>query len=463
MWFFEQTIPGSTGPRDNLPIAVRLRGPVEVFALTQSFEEIIRRHDVLRTTFNTVDDMQPFTDPLSSTPILSVQGTVFQVIHPYQKPLAAGSVDNMPTVSFVDLTLWSKQQQDHEVTRLLREEQYYVFDLRTGPLLHIKIVQLMKDEWILLLNIHHIIFDGWSMGVFIQELFTCYEAFANGRPTPLPDLPIQYVDYALWQHQWLQGEVLQRKLAYWQKQLAGVPTLLKLPTDFTRPAVRSYEGKRYSFPFSHELSQGILALSQREGVTLFMVLLTAYNILLYLQSGQSDIVVGSMLADRTRAETEKLLGLFINPVALRTKIDRGSITFHELLHYVRTTTLAAYTYQDTPFQYVVEQSGLQLNPAYTTLFQVMLTLQDTSLSRGLEQIEGVTIQALGDEWVDWETELAPCDLELHIMEDAHGSLRGNLYYSTDLFAENTIQKLIEHFLSILKRAIINPEQQIQDL
>jgi non-ribosomal peptide synthetase component F len=227
--------------------------------------------------------------------------------------------------------------------------------------------------------------------------------------------------------------------------------------------VRSYEGKRYSFTFSHEFSQGILALSRREGVTLFMVLLTAYNILLYLHSGQSDIVVGSMLADRMRAETEKLLGLFINPVALRTKIEHGTITFRELLHHVQTTTLAAYTYQDTPFQYVVEQSGLQPDPAYTPLFQVMLTLQDTSFSKGLEQIEGLTIEPLGEELVAWEAELAPCDLELHILEDTHGGLRGNLYYSTDLFMENTIQKLMEHFQSILKRVITNPEQQVQDL
>jgi len=158
-----------------------------------------------------------------------------------------------------------------------------------------------------------------------------------------------------------------------------------------------------------------------------------------------------------------LLGLFINPVALRTKIDHGNITFRELLHHVRATTLAAYTYQDTPFQYVVEQSGLQPDPAYTTLFQVMLTLQDMSFSKGLEQIEGFTIEPLGDEWIAWEAELAPCDLELHILEDVRGSLRGNLYYSTDLFKENTIQKLIEHFLSILKRAITDPGQQVQDL
>ncbi len=466
MWFFEQTVPGSTGPRDNLPMAVRLRGALEVLALTQSFEEIIRRHAVLRTTFNIIDDTQSSIDALVSTHQLPgdhLQGSVFQVIHPYQKPRAAESADHMPTISCLDLTTWSEQAQDHEVSRLLREEQYYVFDLKTGPLLHIKLVQLTQDTWVLLVNIHHIIFDGWSMGVFVQELFTIYAAFVNHRPAPLPDLPIQYVDYALWQRQWLQGEVLQHKLAYWQKQLAGVPALLPLPTDFTRPAVRSYAGKRYAFPFAHELSQEILAMSRREGVTLFMLLLTAYTILLYQHSRQADIVVGSMLADRTRTETEQLLGLFINPVALRTKIDHGTTTFRELLHQVRTTTLAAYTYQDTPFQYVVEQSGLPANPAYTTLFQVMLTLQNTPFSKGLEQIDAVTVQPLGDEWVDWEAELAPCDLELHIMEDAQGGLRGNLYYSTDLFREQTIQKLVEHFQSILQRAVSNPEQQVQHL
>jgi acyl-CoA synthetase (AMP-forming)/AMP-acid ligase II/acyl carrier protein len=467
MWFFEQTIPGSTGPRDNIPIAVRLRGSVEIDALMQGFEEIMRRHDILRTTFNTVDEMQPFTEAQTSMHRLSfdhLNGTVFQVIHPYQQSLAVGeAADNTPIVSFFDLTAWLEPQQDQEVARLLREEQYCVFDLRTGPLLHIKIVQLRQDEWVLLLNIHHIIFDGWSIGIVIQELFTCYEAFVHQRPVSLPELPIQYGDYALWQRQWLQGEALQRQLAYWQKQLAGVPALLKLPTDFPRPAVRSYAGKCYSFTFSRELSQDIQVLSRGEGVTLFMVLLTAYTILLYLHSGQSDIVVGSMLADRMRTETEKLLGLFINPIALRMRIEHGDITFRELLHHVRATTLAAYTYQDAPFQYVVEQSGLQPDPAYTTLFQVMLTLQDMSFGTGLEQIEGLTLEPLGDEWVVWEAEQAPCDLELHILEDMHGGLRGNLYYSTELFVENTIQNLMEHFQDILKRAVIDPGERVQDL
>ena len=467
MWFFEQTIPGSTGPGDNIPIAARLQGSVEILALMQSFEEIIRRHDILRTTFNTVDDKQPFTDTLTSAhtlPTAHSHDTVFQVIHPYQKSHVDGLTDNtLPMISFFDLTAWPKQEQEQEVTRLLKEEQYYVFDLRTGPLLHIKIVQIAQDEWVLLLNVHHIIFDGWSMGIFMQELFALYEAFANRRPSPLPELSIQYVDYALWQHQWLQGDVLQRGLAYWQKQLAGVPALLKLPTDFPRPAVRSYEGKRYAFTISHELNQGIQALSRREGATVFMVLLTAYTILLHLSSGQADIVVGSMLADRIRTETEKLLGLFINPVALRTKIDRANITFRELLHQVRTTTLAASTYQDIPFQYVAEQAGLRPDPAYTTLFQVMLTTQDTSFSKGLEQSEGFSLEPLGDEWIAWEADLAPCDLELHILKDEHGNLRGDLCYSTDLFMESTIQELMEHFLSILERAVIDPEQEVQNL
>lgn len=467
MWFFEQTIPGTTGPGDNLPVAARLRGPIQLSVFMQCIEEIICRHAILRTTFNTVNEMQNFKERAISLPDIpdeGERGSVFQVIHPYQRQRRTlESANDTPMLASVDLTPWSRQEQEQEVARLLREEQYYVFHLRTGPLFHVKVVQLREDEWVLLLNAHHSIFDGWSMGVFIQELLSLYEAFAQGHPAALPELPIQYVDYALWQHQWLQGEVLQSRLAYWKKQLAGVPAFLRLPTDFTRPAVRSYAGKRYSFTFAQEISQGIQALSRREGVTLFMVLLAAYTILLYRLSGQADIVVGSMVAGRTRRETEKLLGLFINPVALRVRIEHSEITLRELLDHVRTTTLAAYTYQDAPFQNVVAQLGLPYDPAYSTLFQAMLTLQDRSFGKGLEQLAGVSVEPLGDEWVDWEAELAPCDLELHVLEDAHGGLRANLYYSTELFMESTIQKLMEQFRHILQQAISHPEQKIAEV
>jgi aryl carrier-like protein len=446
MWFFEKAVPGSTGPGDNLPVGARLIGPLHPEALLQSFEELVRRHDVLRTSF------------------VTHQGRPLQAIRPYQVKEQTQEMHTSSNLalSLFDLTKWSRPEQEAEVTRLFREEQYFTFDLESDALLRVKLIRLAEKEWILLLNMHHIISDAWSLGILMSELGMLYVALSQGEPSPLPPLSIQYADYAVWQHRWLRGAILERQLAYWSTQLAEAPTLLPLPTDYRRPPVRSYAGACFSFTLSEDVSKGIIALSRSEGVTLFMTLLAAFTLLLHHYGGQEDIVIGSITAGRVRAEIEGLIGLFTNLVALRIQIKDGNITFRELLQHVQAVTLDGYAHQDVPLQTVVEHLGIIQDPSYTTLFQVMFVLQNTPLSNGITQLGDLEIQPLGSEWVQWEAELAPCDLELHMFESEEGILRGNLYYSTELFERTTIERLMAWFQDILKRIGVDSKRRVNE-
>ena len=310
LWFLEQLEPGSSAY--NIPAAVRLTGSLDVAVLEQNLNEIVQRHEVLRTTFG------------------MVSGEPRQVIAP---ALAL-------TLRWVDLRDLPEAQQEIQVDRLATEEAQQPFDLAKGPLLRATLLHLGEAEHVLLLTMHHIVSDGWSMGVLIRELAALYQAFSTGKPSPLPQLPIQYADFAHWQRQWLQGEVLAAQLSYWQQQLTGAPALLELPTDRPRSAIQTFRGATQFLALPEPLTQKLKTLSQRSGVTLFMTLLAAFQTLLYRYTGQEDICIGSPIANRNRSETEELIGFFVNTLVLRTDMSENP-SFQELLGRVREVTLGA--------------------------------------------------------------------------------------------------------------------------
>jgi non-ribosomal peptide synthetase component F len=291
LWFLDQLEPGS--PFYNIPQAISIQGNLNVEALRLTFEEIVRRHEVLRTTFSLVD------------------GSPIQVIAKHSKL----------SLPVIDLTSLTESERDLESARLAAEEAQKPFDLVRGPLVRAVLLALSADNHVLLLTIHHIVSDGWSMGVLFRELALIYEAFAAGKPSPLPELPIQYADYASWQREWLQEDALKTQLDYWKTQLADAPPTLELPKDKLRPAVQRFRGAKVVHHLPLTLTDGLKQLSVNERVTLFMTLLAAFKVLLWRYTNQDDIVVGSPIANRTRAETEDLIGFFVNTLVLRTALS----------------------------------------------------------------------------------------------------------------------------------------------
>jgi amino acid adenylation domain-containing protein len=424
LWFLEQLEPGSGAY--NIPAAVRLTGSLDVATLEQSLNEIVQRHEALRTTFR------------------MVSGEPIQVIAPV-KAL---------TLQLVDLRDLPEATQEAQVERLATESAQQPFDLAMGPLLRATLLHLGEAEHVLLLTMHHIVSDGWSMGVLIRELAALYEAFSTGKPSPLPQLPIQYADFAHWQRQWLQGEVLAAQLSYWQQQLAGSQTVLELPTDRPRPAVQTFRGATQFLALPAPLSQKLKTLSQRSGVTLFMTILAAFQTLLYRYTGQEDICIGSPIANRNRSETEDLIGFFVNTLVLRTDMSENP-SFQELLGRVREVALGAYAHQDLPFEQLVEALQPERNLSHQPLFQVMFVLQNAPMS-ALE-LPSLTISSL-----EMESSTAKFDLTMS-MEDSEQGLVGSLEYNTDLFDTATISRMLEHFQTLLEGIVANPEQRLSDL
>src|SRR5215472_2633831 len=345
LWFLDQLQPNSA--TYNVPIAVRTSGALSVEALEQSLNEIVQRHEVLRATFDMVEE-QP----------------VQLIVPRLQVELAR-----------VDLRTLPQSEREAEARRLASEEAKRPFDLRQGPVLRASLLRLGSEDHVLLLTLHHIVFDQWSRGILLHELTTLYAAFSAGQPSPLPALPIQYADYAVWQRQYLQGGVLEKQLSYWKQQLVGAPANLELPTDRPRPAVRTFLGARASLALSKALAEKLRELSRQESATLFMTLLAAFNVLLYRYSGQDDIVLGSPIAGRNRAEIENLLGFFVNTLALRNDLS-GDPSFRELLSRVREVAMQAYTHQDLPFERLVEEIHVERDLSRNPLFQVMFALQN---------------------------------------------------------------------------------------
>jgi amino acid adenylation domain-containing protein len=424
LWFLDQMKPGN--PLYNLGGAVRLRGFLDIAALEQSFNEIVRRHEALRTTFKTVD------------------GQPVQMVAPTFK-LA------LPILDWRQL---EQNEQETEVLRLAEDEAQRPFDLANGLLIRITLVRMADTEYVALLTMHHIVSDAWSMSVFVRELSTLYEAFTAGNPSPLPELPIQYPDFAAWQRQWLQGEVLETQLSYWRKQLGDSLPVLQLPTDRPRPRVQTFRGAEYSFSLDSELTKALKELSQQEEVTLFMTLLAAFKTLLYRYTFQKDVLVGSPVANRNQTETEQLIGFFINTLVLRTDLS-GNPTFRELLERVRKITWDAYDHQDLPFEKLVEELQPERDLSYSPLFQVKFML-DNSPEEELK-FSDVTLSSL-----NLENSTAKLDLSLDMFE-TDSELRGSFEYNIDLFDEASIARMADHFYGLLSGIVANPEQPIAQL
>jgi amino acid adenylation domain-containing protein len=427
LWFLDQWQPGNAFY--NVSNAVRFTGLLDVAALEQSFQHVIARHEVLRTTF------------------AAPEGRPVQVIAP------ALSLK----LPLIDLRRLSEVAGQVLVRRLATQEAQHSFDLTYGPLIRAILLQLSAQEHVLLLTMHHIVSDGWSTGVLIRELATLYQAFSIGETASLPDLCIQYADFALWQREWLRGEVLERQLAYWKEQLRTAPAALELPTDRPRPPVQTFRGATHSFVLPESLTEALEKLSRRQEVTLFMTLLAAFKTLLSRYTGQADVVVGSPIANRNRREIEDLIGFFVNVLALRTDFA-GNPTFRELLGRVREVTLGAHAHQDLPFEMLVEELRPERDLSRTPLFQVLFALQNAP--RSAVELPGLTLHPLE---VGGTT--ARFDLALS-MVGADRGLRGVLEYNTDLFDAVTIDRLVGHFRTLLEGIVATPErldQRISDL
>ncbi|WP_096595401.1 non-ribosomal peptide synthetase [Calothrix sp. NIES-2098] len=433
LWFLDQLLPNN--PFYNIPAALHLKGSLNLAALEQTFNEIVQRHEALRTNF------------------VMQSGQPVQVIKPTLKI----------SLPIINLQQYPPAERETQAQKLITQEAQKPFNLATDPLLQVKLWQLNEAEYILLLNIHHIVSDGWSIGVLVQEIAALYTAFTNNQPSPLPQLKIQYADFAQWQRQLLQGEVLEAQLAYWRKQLDNI-SILNLPTDKPRPAVQSHRGARQFIKLPKSLSAGLLALSQQEGVTLFMTLLAAFKILLYRYTQQEDIAVGSPIANRNRSEIESLIGFFVNSLVLRTDLS-GNPTFRELLSRVKDVALGAYAHQDLPFEKLVEELHPERNLNQNPLFQVAFALQNAPMS-ALE-LPGLTVNT----W-QFDSETTRFDLEFHLWNpeekngfwvENSGGISGFVIYSTELFNDATITRMLEHFQILLEGIVANPEQIIADL
>ncbi len=424
LWFFDQLEPGN--PFYNLCGALRLTGQLNAEALRHSIERIIDRHEVLRTAF------------------AAVEGQPIQVV-------AAAGDFQMP---LIDLSDRSPSEREAEVEKLSAEEARSPFDLTQPNLLRAKLLRLGETEHILILSAHHIVFDGWSLGVFLRELSAIYQAFSADKLAALPPLPIQYADFASWQGQQLQGEILETQLAYWKQQLSGNLPILNLPTDFSRPAVQTFQGARQTWTLPKDLSVALAEFSQQEKATLFMTLLAAFKTLLYRYTGQTDILVGSPIANRNRSEIESLIGFFVNTLVLRSDLN-GNPTFRELLSRVRDVALGAYAHQDVPFEKLVEELQPERDLSYSPLFQVAFALQN-GLTQTLE-LPGLTLN-----FSEIDTETANFDLTLFLEETERG-LTATWEYSTNLFQPSTIARMHEHFQILLAGIIANADKRISEL
>src|SRR6185436_10355259 len=386
LWFLDQLEPGS--PVYNLPAAIELTGRLDVPALAAAFGEVVRRHEALRTTFSFVEGepAQVVAEPAAfALPLVDLQG--------------------LPRPGNVEA----------ESRRLAAAEARRPFDLgdpRGGLMLRATLLRQGAERHTILLTMHHVASDGWSMGVLVREIGALYAAFAAGQPSPLPELTVQYSDFAVWQRSWLHGEVLEQEVAFWRRELAGLPPLLDLPTDRPRPARRSSRGASWPVRLPADLTRRMAALARREGATLFMVLLAGFQALLARAGGQDDLAVGSPVAGRNRAEIEGLIGFFVNTLVLRGDLSghrAGGPSFRELLGRARKRALAAYLHQDVPFEKLVEELSPQRSLAHTPLFQVMLALQNAP-------VESLEIRDLRLRPVGGDGRMARFDLSLLLGE-----------------------------------------------
>jgi amino acid adenylation domain-containing protein len=421
LWFIDQLEPGSTAY--HMPSVLRLRGPLEARVLERALGEVVRRHEALRTTFG------------------EAGGVPFQVVHP------AGAARLEPT----DLSRLAPAEREAEARRLAREEVQRPFDLRAGPLLRTRLLRLGEDDHVLVLAMHHVVSDGWSTGVLFGELSALYEAFARGEASPLPELPVQYADFAVWQRAWLSGEVLERQIAWWRERLEGAPPLLELPTDRPRAAAPDTRAGRLFRVLPPETAEGVRALARREGATLYMVLLAALDLLLARWSGQDDVVVGTPIANRTRRETEELIGFFVNTLALRADLS-GNPSFQALLGRVREGTLGAYQHQDVPFERLVDELRVERSLSHTPLFQVMFAVNDGT--GGLRPWGGVAVEPFAS-----GAGAAKFDLDVMVVEQ-EGGLGVGFTYREELWDASTLERVAGAYALLLAAAVADPGRPV---
>ncbi|HEX8272375.1 MAG TPA: non-ribosomal peptide synthase/polyketide synthase [Longimicrobiaceae bacterium] len=424
LWFLDRLEPGST--LYNIPVAWRLAGALDAAALETALAEVVRRHETLRTRF------------------AESGGGPAQIVLPFQGF----------ALPVEDLSALGAAERAAEVERRAREEAARPFDLEVGPLFRARLLRLADGEHALLMSMHHVVSDGWSMGVLLRELSALYTAFRDGRESPLAPLPVQYADFAVWQREQLRGEALERQLAYWRGRLAGAPAQLELPTDRARPAVQSHGGAQEPVELPRELVERLRALGRGEGATLYMTLLAAFQLLLSKYAGTDDVVVGSPIAGRTRGETEGLIGFFVNTLVLRTDLS-GDPELREVLRRVREATLGAYEHQDVPFERLVEELQPERSLSHSPLFQVLFALQ--TAGEGEADFGGVRVEGLGT-----GNSAAKFDLSLVLWEDG-GGIGGALLYRSELWEPATVRRMLGHFRAVLDALAADPDRRLSAL
>ncbi len=423
MWFLDQWEPGN--PMYNNPAAVAIEGDVDVAAIEKALQALGQRHEVLRTVFENVD------------------GHPVQVIQP----------ESNISLKQLDLSHLSDADQQDALREQAITEAQAPFDLSTGPLLRTSLIRLADKKYVCLLTMHHIISDAWTLATFIKEFAELYEGFAARKPVELPNLPIQYVDYAVWQHDYLQGDVLDEQLSYWREKLDGADNPLDLPTDHKRPTVQTHNGDVFYFNINAELVDRLNAFCKQHDATQFMALLVVLDILLYRYTGQDDIVMGTPIANRNRSELEPLLGVFVNTLAMRSNLS-GEPTFVELVKRVKKDALDAYAHQDIPFEMLVEELKPERDMSRPPFFQTMFVLQNTP-SQMLE-LSDVTITRL-------EQHTPTAKFDLTFVFEPNDGLDGQIVYNTDLFEKSTVERLVGHLLNILKDVLEHPTRKISQV
>ena len=434
MWFQDQ-LGGKSATSNNIPVTIKINGSLQVSILEKSIREIIQRHESLRTTIKTINKQ------------------LIQVI----------SENVSFSLPLIDLRSLTPIERERKAQKLILEEACKPFDLTGNLFLRVKLLRLDETEHLMLITMHHITADAWSIGVFFRELNLLYQAFAKEKSVsskdethkPLAKLPIQYADFAVWQRQYIQGKILEQELSYWKQQLQGAPSLLQIATDRTRPPSHSFNGRTQGLVLPKNLTELLKTLSQQTGATLFMTLLAALKTLLYRYTNQEDILVGSPMANRHQPEVEGLIGCFINTIVLRTNLS-GNPTFRELLNRVREVSLGAFAHQNLPFEKLVDELQLPRNLSHPPLFQVMFVFQNATSSRSVE---------LPDLKMDYsivDNHTAQFDITIHLVEEEFG-LVGRLEYNTDLFDDSTITRTIEHFQRLLVGIVADPDRRLSEL
>ena len=424
LWLIHQLEPDD--PSYNVPTVLRLEGSLNVDALQRALDEVVRRHEVLRTTFEIVNDGPA------------------QIIHPQFR---------IP-IDVIDLGDVAAAERWSEAIAQVTKEAWQPFNMEEGPLLRALLLRLDDDDHLSILTMHHIISDAWSRTVLVEEISALYDAYLHERTSPLAELAIQYADFAEWQQQWLTGDVLENQLTYWREQLEGAPPALHLPTDYPRPAIQTHRGATQAINLAPPIAQALKELSREENATLFMTLLAGFKALLYHYTGQTDIVVGTPVAGRNQAETEKLIGFFVNTLALRTDVS-DEPSFRELVQRVQEVALGAFAHQELPFEKLVEELKPERSLSYTPLFQVVFAFQ--SMNTPPPALPGlrVTLPYI-------ENTTAKFDLTLLATETEAG-INCTFEYNTDLFEAATIARMLDHLQRLFEAAVANPLQRIDDL